>query len=533
MLIYFYGTRFEHQKRKGAIKIAVTTNEILIPKRSFSPKTEKELELDTSLPEYCPDIARIIKVDCTPFCESCEISESGATVKGRAVYDLLYESEGKSRLRYASFTQEFSHSLPLARNGTKASAVFCKINCERIGCRLLSPRRPMIKATLGTQLEFETETVVKALAVNEDGETFFRKKTIGFDGFTKQCTATQRFTETLSLAQSEKSIGRIICGGISLQSMQAALSHGRAEIRGSAVVTVLCEEESNEGKYFATAKTLPVNLEINDESIEDHKQFRADFSVTESEFTPELDQYGESRNINTSFSLKASLRISEPKAYTVAEDMFEKGYDSVPTVSKASLPHLHSMTENGFSAEIKLPPAEPKPESLLDSGARSTSPSVSKAEGGIQIEGSFIINLLADTAQGIRSYDHVLPYSQIIMQDIPKNESQTLAEVVPIEVIPTLHADGGVTVRVIATARISVYTETEESFITEITKRTVRERSEGKSELVFCYPQKGEDLWSIAKLYRTDPETIQGANPESFDESGISIENASPILIKM
>ncbi len=514
------------------MKIAITTNEILIPKKTFTPKFEKELEFDFPLPEHCPDIARIIKIDCTPFCEGCEAGEGTATVKGKVVYDLLYETDYKSRLRFVSFVQEFSQTAAMPRNLGKPAAAFCRLNCERIGCKLLSPRRVIVKSTVGAQLALESETAVKAVAVNEDGKAFFRKKTIGFDGITKQYDGSYSFKDILSLAQSEKSIGEIVCGSISLQAPQITLSRGRAEIRTSAAVRVLCEEESNEGKYFTSSKTLPISIDFQNDAIEDHKQISAELAVAESEFSPELDQYGESRNISLAFSVKATLRVSEPKAYTVAEDMFEKDFDGVPTSSKVALPHLYSPTNFGFSAEIKLPPAEAKPELLLDSTARDYGASITKADGGAELNGNFIVTLLADTAEGIQSFDHSLPYSQFVQLDIPE-EATLDAEVTPLEVVSTLHADGSVTVRVIASAKIQICTEAEESFITEITKRTAREQAEQGVALVYCFPQSGEELWSIAKHYRVDPESIKNANPESFDESGVASENAKPILIKL
>ena len=65
---------------KGAIKIGITLNEILIPKKLFKTKTEKELELDTPLADYCPDISRLIRVDCTPFIENCTLENDKAVI---------------------------------------------------------------------------------------------------------------------------------------------------------------------------------------------------------------------------------------------------------------------------------------------------------------------------------------------------------------------------------------------------------------------------------------------------------------------
>ena len=69
--------------------MSISTYEISVPKKIYSPTVDKDLEFDSTLPEHCPDIARIIKVDCTPFVESCTISDGQSTVIGKAVCFLI------------------------------------------------------------------------------------------------------------------------------------------------------------------------------------------------------------------------------------------------------------------------------------------------------------------------------------------------------------------------------------------------------------------------------------------------------------
>ena len=102
--------------------MSIITNEILIPKKIFSSKVDKDLDFDSSLPDFCPDIARIVKVDCTPFSESCTISDGKAVLKGKVVYDILYETDYKNRLRCCNFTQEFSHSVPIPKTNFKVQS---------------------------------------------------------------------------------------------------------------------------------------------------------------------------------------------------------------------------------------------------------------------------------------------------------------------------------------------------------------------------------------------------------------------------
>lgn len=380
--------------------------------------------------------------------------------------------------------------------------------------------------------EIEGESPVKAVAVNEDSETFFRKKTIGFEGRTTLQTGEYRFGEAIALNQSEKSIGEIICGSVTLQEPQLTILPGKAEIKSTATVKVLCEEEDSEGSYYMAVKSLPVTIDYEDDSIEEHKHISVFLEPIESEFMPDLDQYGENRVIKTAFSVRMKLKVNEPKAYTVAEDMFEKHYDGQLVRCTASMPQLYQKTERSFSSEAKFPATEPAIDVILDSSARDFGSVVEKAEGGINIKGNFIVTVVYNTSEGIFCCDHSVPYDQFFALELPECECSVVADSYPIEVITTLHSDGSVTARVIAGARVYIYTEAEESFISEVSKRTETQQNGEPAALVFCFPEKNEDLWNIAKLYRTDPSAIAQSNPSSFDESGKAREHGKPILIK-
>lgn len=511
----------------------ITTNEILIPKKVFASRVDKDLELDTTIPEISPDVSRIVKVDCTPFTESVTVQDGKATLKGKAVYDILYETDYKRRLRCCNFTQEFSQTVPIPKTNAINLQAFAEADCERISCKLLSPRRVSVKVGLSTRFDIEGETPIKAISVTEDKSAFFRKKTIGFDGKASTFESSYKFSELLSLTQSERPIGEIVCGSIDVRTPAVTVSPGRAEIKTVATVHALCEEENAEGKYFTSVKSLPISIELNNDAIEEQKHISVKLTPTECSFTPELDQYGESRVIKSDFSVALCLRLNEQFAHTVADDMFEKDYDSTPVRATVSLPHAHSRTESSFSAESKLPSVSPKPETLLDASAHSFGISAEVDGDGIKVSGSFVATLLCDTAEGVQSFDHLIPFEKLLPHDIPTELTSVTAELSPDEVIATLHSDGSATVRIIATAKICILSENEESFISEVTKRTARSVAGDESTLIYCFPTRSEDLWSISKLYRTDPESIKASNPSYFDDGGVPFDRTKPILVKM
>ncbi len=493
---------------------------------------DKDLELDSPIPEYCPDIARVVRVDCSPFAERCVLEDGKAIMQGKAVYDVLYETDYKSKLKCVSFTQDFNSSVAVPKNELENPLLFCKPVCERISCQLLGPRRILLKSTLNTHFELEGEQAVTAIEPTESKDVFFRKNTLEFQGKTISDSTIHRFDEEIPLNQGEKSIGEIVCGSIELSPAQIAVSSGKAEIRTNALFRVLCEHEDKEGAYYIAQKLLPINIDYQNKDIDSQKHIELSLSTQDESFSPELDQYGESRIVKTAFSVKADMKLNETKSFTVAEDMFEKDHDIQFAKTTVALPQLSKQTEANFSIEAKLPPSMPRPEILLDTSARAVGISVESHEDGFTVNGRFITAIMAKTSEGIFCFDNSIPFSQPIPAELPQGEIRPKAQVYPMEASATLLPDGSINIRIIAGAKINAYTDTNESFISEITKRTPYNEEDDGSALIYCFPNQKENLWDMAKRYRTDPEVIARENPESFDEKGNAIDNELPVLIK-
>ncbi len=491
------------------------------------------MELDSPIPEYCPDIARVVRVDCTPFSERCSIDDGKASANGKAVFDILYETDYKNKLKCVSFTQDFSINVNLPRFDLENPTIHCDLDCERISCTLLGPRRVLLKATLGADFQIEGQQSVSALEPKENGKAFFRKKDIEFQGKTVFDSSIHRFDEEINLNQGEKNIGELICGDIDILPGQINLLSGHAEIRTNATLRALYENEDKEGDYHITQKTLPINIDYQNNDIEPDRRISFKLKTQDSSFSPELDQYGESRVIKASFSVKAEMKMNETKSFSVADDMFEKDCDITFTQTTVNIPQLLKESESGFSVEAKLPPAIPKPDIIMESSSETFGVHTEKTPEGVNIIGRFVLNTIAKTPEGVYSFDHTIPFEQSIPFDVPQTEYEVSCSVYPIETVTSLLPDGSINARILAGATISVFGEQKETFISEITKRIPRQVLNDGATLIYCFPDKNENLWDIAKNYSADPEAIAKGNPESFDESGSPTNPESPILIKL
>lgn len=106
----------------------------------FEGCLEQPIDLDFSLPDYCPDIQRILKCQVYPKIFTRNVSGDRLDVDGAAVVRILYIDAVKKSVRCSEHTAPFTCSFNLKATPQNA-VVLASAKPEYLNCRALSPRR--------------------------------------------------------------------------------------------------------------------------------------------------------------------------------------------------------------------------------------------------------------------------------------------------------------------------------------------------------------------------------------------------------
>ena len=508
------------------------TLQIRFPSRLLDALFDKETEFDGSLPDYCPDVTRLVRVDCTPYIDACDIGSDKVHVSGRVVYDVLYETDRRNKLRYCSFTQEFHHSADLPRNELESPVGECTASCNKITCRMLSPRRLVLHARLELHVTVCGEASYRMLSTEPSDGLFFRKKLFRYDSPAETVRGENHFEETLSLLQGEKNVGELIFSNVSLQPPQVTVTPGCVTAKTTAVIKVFYETEDAEGGFCMTAKNVPLTVTVEDPAIEEGKRCTVSLAAAGCGVLPELDQYGENRLLKASFTVTSAATLVGTREVEAADDLFS--VDSVDTLDRTelSVPHLAETVDRSFTVDLKLPADEPLFTALYDTTVRAGRVRATQAEGGVELTGTLTVSMLGDGNDGIQHRDCTEEFVQFVPTELPADCAELSAEVSPFEVLPTLHSDGSISARVICNAHLALYTKESVSFLSDVTKQTELDRSDETYSVAYFFPSRTDDLWTVAKKYRVDADRLRLANPDAFDDLGRLNAGVKTLLIR-
>ena len=111
----------------------------------FDGACEQAVECDITLPDYCPDIARVLKCTVTPAVVSSKISGDRACADGSVCVRLVYCGEDSGIYSY-------EHECPFSKyaelGGEKNGSLITDIKTEYVNCRAISGRRAEVRAML-------------------------------------------------------------------------------------------------------------------------------------------------------------------------------------------------------------------------------------------------------------------------------------------------------------------------------------------------------------------------------------------------
>ncbi|MDD4163908.1 MAG: LysM peptidoglycan-binding domain-containing protein [Eubacteriales bacterium] len=493
---------------------------------------DKDLELESSLPDYCPDISRLIRVDCVPVIESSEINGEKCVVVGKIICNMIYETDYKNKVKSAVFEKDFTHNFDVPMQNSVDPVPEVTTRCAHISCKMLSPRKFIIKSRVELNLDVFASTVMKTADTESGDNTFYKTVEISYEKKLKPYNEEFDFEEEIPLMQNEKSVGEIVYGNIRLQPPQVTVTGNDAHIKTNAVIKLLYEAENSDNELIMSTKILPLVMTMSNLDINEENRISVSLSVPKEKLSIELDTYGENRVIRAEFTAFAKAAIAEKVNETVATDMFSS--DCLHKTENATVNLLMAATEfdRTFAIDTEITPDRTIIAPLFDTDITINELKAEQSEGGVVISGTYTVSILGLTNEGVESFDFTGEFSEFITADFPMGVGSIEVSLYPFDYTSTMMSDGNISLRIIINAKIRAYTEEMKTFISTIISQDPLAKEKESYSVVYYYPSKTDSLWTIAKKYYVNPSAIKAANPNTFDENDMPKIGTRMVLIK-
>ena len=135
----------------------------------------QEETAETIVPDYCPDIARIIETEGTVYLHSRELRDGRAETAGTVRVTVLYTPDGEGGVRTLEFAIPFTTESE-GRGLQGCTCLMADVELELIESRMLNPRKIFTHCKLVTRLSGCQKTQLTFSADVEAGEELCLEK---------------------------------------------------------------------------------------------------------------------------------------------------------------------------------------------------------------------------------------------------------------------------------------------------------------------------------------------------------------------
>ena len=271
----------------------------------FDGTAEQSIEVDCVLPDYCPNIFKILKCRMTPRLTGARIAGDEVHVDGVATIFVVYLCEETSELR--SFCQKvpFTKVIPIQTTCEDASLTV-EMECEYLNCRSINPRRLDIRGAVGIALRVcdrRRETVVSAA----EGPGIQKKsKQVTMDGVCLQAFKPFTVREELELPNGNPSVGSVLYYSASARAEDIKVITNKVIVKGSALLRIAYCPLADDGGVETVEYDFPISQIIDLPGVDDGFSCKVDFTVASAELEPKTALDGDARAVSAELSFFCS-----------------------------------------------------------------------------------------------------------------------------------------------------------------------------------------------------------------------------------
>lgn len=472
---------------------------------------EQGIELDYILPDYCPDIFRLVRCEVCPVITDSSVNGDRLTYELQCDIKLLYCSEDGGNLQYITQRQNFSKSVELGRN-PDSPEIQLSAKSDHVNFRAVNKRRLDVRGAVSVKInvmgERSQEVISDAFGMNIQ----LKKMPVRFAS--KKITAEKiiQLTEETELSPAQPSVSGIIRSECIVNECEKKIISGKLLAKGTVIVKLLYSCDSSiESMDFSMPFSQIIDLEEIDETFE----CAVSAEVTSCNITPSADRNGENRTLKFEPELKIKCRAVKPSEIMVVSDAYSTVYPCETDFSVIQAEQPPVVYAENFRHNAKLAEGDSVPQKIH---AMWCSPKNINTRAGSDGKSVIISGMLTysmactDSAGSISMPDRDEAFEETIEIGDGINGAFS-AEITNISVSYNITSDGVLNAKADISVKISVGSSAEIKALTGINiDDSAKKQRDGDYAIKLYFGMENEDIWDIAKRCSTEIDAITEEN---------------------
>ena len=507
------------------MEIKLTRENFTVQRVLLDTVSEQSVELDYVLPDYCPEIFKVL---------SCRIYPSAAK-KTQNGSKLSYELTALVRVVYASESGEISaveQVLSYDRSAdlgypAKQPAIYIEPETCSKSCRVVNKRRIDVRGVISVRLRVMCDEPKQAVTMAEGGGIQLRKTLVTYPS--KRVFITKRVTviDEVEIIETKPPVGVVLRADAAVTSAEKKILSGKLLTKGEAAVNVIYIPEGG-GEIERISFDLPFSQVSDVEGLDERFDVYVDATVCSCAIRPVPKS--EPAKIECELGVEISCLALKFESANLADDVFSTEYAAEAELCECAIECVPTTVNEAHKAKATLTYSEGEIRNVLFACAEPAGAAavIKKSNGKSAISGKAVVTVFAKNESGKpvcleaeAAFEHELddPACDCPGSDIRISVGSTAYNLV---------SSNAIEVTVDLKLRGYICEAKPKSFIGDIrldeTKPVERDRD---CSLKLYYAERGEKPWEIAKRCRASLSAIIEEN----DIDGEAVESGCMLLI--
>ncbi len=485
-------------------------SENFICKRNFSGEDQTEVTQEYTLPDYFPDIKRILHVFSDVRKTGMYISDDKIEYDGCVNCGVLYRGEDKS-LQCAEFKTEFSDIIPL--KGVNADVCDVSLCAKNMTLRALTPRKVSLKSRIEAHTDVWGDESITPNIQGADEESIESiTQTIKFSD-TSLCEETGiGVSEDINIPDGMPAAQKIIYTYITPHTNDVKAEDGKILFRGEFKGAVIYESAGDTNEIRIMPLNIAVSHIIPCEDAKEGAVCIGKINIYDITSTVSENTQGEKKVIELDFLYDVKVLCNKDESITAPLDMYAVGHTGRVERKNVKCCKNSLSLKGNFSVNAQLPEefSENITGDILMSFGNTQGTSFSIENGKLVCLGTCEMNTVFDSDGEYDSIRSAFQFKGEI--DIPSKSFNKAESVVCDCGDIKLRHDGENYF-----ADTEIYVDSvlcEECSYNMIENITFEKKPNDVKQSVFTiyYPTSNESLWDVAKKYGVSLDFLKASN---------------------
>jgi len=490
---------------------AIGMNEI-----TYEGGVEQQVDSDITLPDYCPDIQRILKCSITPKITGVQTAGDRVTADGAALVKIVYVCEN-GKVRCFEQNYPFSKFVEM-KNIVDSSCVFVRAKTDYANCRAISPRRADVHGMITVTFRALRKKEEKIVCGAEGAGIQLKKQNFCAASVIGDVERAFPMSEVIEIGQSKPPAAQIIrCNAVAVLN-DVKVINNKLLLKGELLLNILYCADTKENEIETFDHSMPISQIIELEGITEDCDCDTRLFVTAVDVCPKADSSGEMRLLDISARVCADIHASTRMEIPVVSDAYSTRHELKMDHKTVDFLKLADMMNDAFMAKSALDLSGMGVSSLLDIWCGDPTGTAYVRDDELIVSGTLTVHILYKDKDSQPGYAE----RQIGFE----NKRSLKAPITRLICEPTLivtacgynmSGENKVDIRVELNVNGAVYSMDSDRLITAMEPNELQEKKSGSSALTIYFPGPGEHVWEIARKYNTTIESVMQENNLASD----------------